>query len=801
MVVKSLRNLFTQQSKELKPYIQVVNKINQLEKEISVLSDEELKCKTSYFKEVLLTGTPLNELKAEAFAVVREASKRVLGMRHYDVQLIGGLVLLEGNIAEMQTGEGKTLVATLPSYLRALEEKGVHVVTANEYLASRDFEQMGKVYEFLGLSVGLNISSLDEETKKQSYLADVTYGTGSEFGFDYLRDNMVYEKEHKIQRPFHYAIIDEIDSVLIDEARTPLIIANKSNFGAELFQITSSLVSVFQSDVDYEYISETKQLYLSDEGSYKIEEAFGIENLYDSEHQELLHHVMQSLKAKVIMKKDVDYIIRDGEIKLVDQFTGRIMDGRTFSDGLHQAIEAKENILITEENVSQASITIQNYFRMYNILCGMTGSATPAKKEFFETYQMSVLTIPTNRPLIRDDFDDIVYAAEADKHKKIIQEVKEIHSTQRPILIGTTSIEQSEKLSEELRKNGIKHRVLNAKTVEDEAKMIATAGQRNGITIATNMAGRGTDIMLGEGVKELGGLYIIGTQRHESFRIDMQLRGRSGRQGDPGSSKFIISLEDDLFVNYDEEEMEKFLKRVKTNSEGLVLTPNPHKFVKSVQETVESNHESSRRHILKLDTVINQQGEVIYELRNRLLNLALENVIQEFTEYLKKSVQTKLNHYLVEENYISTEKSRNLHTELSTLLLDLPSVSKLEEIDKSELQKMIDPYIVESIERISNFQASEELAIKLRQYMLQSIDRNWINHLEIITLIKDGILLRGYAQEDPYRMFEQEALNEFENLMVEIQMQISTSFIEFIKSINISNEDIQREESEYDEHI
>jgi preprotein translocase subunit SecA len=792
MVVKSLRNLFTHQSKDLKPYITMVNKINELEQELSNLTDDELKQKTASFKEKLNTGTTVDQIKIEAFAVVREAARRVLGMRHYDVQLLGGLILSDGNIAEMQTGEGKTLVATLPSYLRALEGKGVHIVTSNEYLASRDFEQMGKVHEFLGLSVGLNISTLDEDVKRKAYQADITYGTGSEFGFDYLRDNMVYEAAKKIQGPFHYAIIDEVDSVLIDEARTPLIIANKSNFGAELFEITAAIADQFRPDMEYEYFPDTKQIYLLDEGAFKVEKAFGIDNLYDAEHQELLHHVMQSLKAKVIMKKDVDYIIHDGEIKLVDQFTGRIMDGRTFSEGLHQAIEAKEQLLITEENVSQASITIQNYFRMYKMLCGMTGSATPAKTEFLETYQMTVHTIPTNKPLIREDLEDLVYVSEKDKTGKIIEEVKDIHAIGRPLLIGTTSIEQSEILSKELTNEGIIHKVLNAKTVEDEAKMIATAGQMNEITIATNMAGRGTDIMLGEGVKELGGLYILGSQRHESFRIDMQLRGRSGRQGDPGSSKFIISLEDALFTHYDPEEIEKFLKKLKTNDEGLIISPNPHKFVKTVQETVEASHESARKHILKLDTVINQQGTVIYQLRNKLLKLKDEDIFDEFSEYLKKTVEMAVSNYSSYE-FLTTEQTSLLHSELGTLLLDSPPFHIIEDSEGRERPNLIDPYLTGTIHQLASLDTTEDFHMQLRRFMLQSIDRNWIKHLEAMTYIKDGILLRSYAQEDPYRLFEREALIAFENLIKEIHVQISRSFIDFIKSTGLTAQDHSNE--------
>ena len=782
-MLTKVKMMLSDSTREIKRLSKLSDAVNSWEKEIQKLSDDELRQKTAMFMEDIKQGKSLEDIKIEAFSVVREAAKRVLGLRHYDVQLIGGFVLHEGSIAEMQTGEGKTLVSTLPSYLHALEGKGVHIITANEYLAKRDFEQMGRVHEFLGLKVGLNISQMSPEEKKEAYSAHITYGTGNEFGFDYLRDNMVYDINQKVQRKLHYAIVDEIDSILIDEARTPLIIANKSSLGAELFYITADLMKSFKPDAEYEFYPETKQIYLKDEGAYMIEAAFGIDNLYDAEHQDLLHNVMQSLRAYVVMKKDVDYIVKDGKIILIDKFTGRIMEGRTFSEGLHQALEAKEGLEVTEENETQATITIQNYFRMYGSLAGMTGSATPSKQEFSETYNLKVVTIPTNKPIQRSDEDDLIFKDYQSKINRIIKEVITLHELGRPILIGTTSIEQSEKLSDQLKKHSIKHHILNAKTEEDEARIISLAGQKGQVMIATNMAGRGTDILLGEGVKELGGLHIIGTERHESMRIDMQLRGRSGRQGDPGSSQFIVSLEDDLFINYDPDEMEKYLKKIKTNEAGLILSPDPNKFVRRVQETVEHSHHSSRSHLLKLDDVIDRQSKVIYSMRDRLLKAEASETFPEVTSYIKKYLLQIIDKYCIEDIVSGEWNLNGLLEELSFVFIQFNiGLHDLQDIEKEEITDLVMKEYVELENQILSLQEEEELGRQLQRFMLQLIDANWIQHLEVMTIIKDGIHLRGYGQEDPYRLLENEALAEFNRLMFEIESGISLRFIEYLKS-------------------
>ncbi|QOR66293.1 accessory Sec system translocase SecA2 [Cytobacillus suaedae] len=791
-MLSMMKRIFDEGSREVHKLTKHVDKINALEEEISRLSDEDLKSSTAHFKQKLQEGKTLDDIKEVAFAVVREAAKRVLNQRHYDVQLIGGLVLHNGDIAEMQTGEGKTLVATLPSYLHALEGKGVHIITANEYLAKRDFETMGKIHNFLGLTVGLTISQLSHDEKKQAYNADITYGTGTEFGFDYLRDNMVHNLEEKVQRPLHFAIVDEIDSILIDEARTPLIIANKSALSTELFYVTAEIVKSFEKDVEYEFFPETKQIVLAEAGAKAVENAFGIENLYDAEHRELLHHLMQSLRASVVMRKDVDYIVRGNDIVLVDQFTGRIMEGRTFSEGLHQALEAKEGVIVKEENDTQATITVQNYFRMYTTLCGMTGSATPAKREFLDTYGNTVVSIPTNKPRIRIDMQDIVYKKKDDKIKRIVEEVAKHHSNQRPVLIGTTSIEQSENLSAYLTKANIKHQILNAKTVEDEAKLIATAGQKGQVMLATNMAGRGTDILLGEGVAELGGLHIIGTEKHESARIDMQLRGRGGRQGDPGSTQFIISLEDDLFNAYDTEELDRWKKKLKTNTDGLVISPDPVKFVKKVQETVEGAHFSARSHLLKLDDVVDDQRKIVYKKRNGLL--AKQNVMSDILESIRNHSQQLIKKYCIEEDVLIEEWNiAGLYEELSLIYNNLGfTQADITDVEKEVIEK----YVSEAYENYRNELVSLEkdfdFQSQVKSMMLQELDSKWVQHIDIMTNLKEGISMRSYGQEDPYRLYEFDAFEEFIYLLRNLDATISRQFLAYVKNHEIQMQ--QREE-------
>ena len=766
--MKSLvKRIFNEDSGELKRLYKHVEAINELDHQFSIMSDDELQEYTTLLKEKVAAGTSVNDLKEEAFALVREAASRVLGLKHYDVQLIGGLVLLDGGIAQMRTGEGKTLVATLPSYLKALEGKGVHVVTANEYLARRDLEQMGQVFQFLGLSVGLNISQMKPDEKKTAYEADITYGTGTEFGFDYLRDNMVSAWDQKVQRPLHYAIVDEIDSILIDEARTPLIIAGKSDVATELFYITSEIVRDLEAGEHYEYFPETKEITLKEQGALLFEHAFDIENLYDVEHQPLYHNILQSLKAHYVMRKDVDYIVKEDDILLVDPFTGRIMDGRTFSDGLHQALEAKEGVSVKEENLTQATVTVQNYFRMYETLSGMTGSATPSKQEFYETYNLKVIVIPTNKPNARDDKETLVYVDYDSKVKRIIEEVSKIHQTGRPILIGTTSIKQSEKLSTYLNKANIKHTILNAKTEKDEADIISKAGQKGQVMLATNMAGRGTDIHLGKTVSELGGLHIIGTEMHESERIDMQLQGRAGRQGDPGSTQFIISLEDDIFHYYDRDLLEKWNKKMKTDENGLVTAPNPLKFAEKVQGMVEGSHFAARKHLLKLDDVVDQQRKIIYKKRDELLSQSQFNEL--IMESLHHQIGSLINQYCSDDIVIEEWPVQQLYEELVIIFEDLPFMAEdLRGLSKKEIEMRISELVQSVDQNLTVLADHQEFQQQMKHRILNIVDRLWIIHMDIMSQLKEGISIRGYGQADPYRLYEGDAYHEFEHLLAEV---------------------------------
>ncbi|MGE7121280.1 accessory Sec system translocase SecA2 [Peribacillus sp. NPDC046944] len=788
-MLTGMKKIFNESSKDLKRIYKLVDNVNQLEGKFEKYTDHELRGMKDTFRSLLASGKTLMDIQAEAFAVVREASKRVLGLRHYDVQLVGGFVLNEGAIAQMNTGEGKTLVATLPSYLHALEGKGVHIITANEYLASRDKDLMGQVHEFLGLTVGLNISQMAPSAKQEAYAADITYGTGTEFGFDYLRDNMVFRKEEKVQKGHRFAIVDEIDSILIDEARTPLIIAGKSSDGTELFHITAQIMKSFKEDEDFEVANESRATFLTDQGASKIEKAFGVNNLYDIEHQELLHNVTQALKAHAIMKLDVDYIVKDGQISLIDKFTGRVMEGRSFSEGLHQAIEAKEGLEISEENETQATITIQNYFRLYHSLSGMTGSAMPSKKEFWETYQLPVIEIPTNKPIQRQDKPDLIFKDEVSKIKKIVSEVTRIHKEGRPILIGTTSIEQSETLSIHLKKEKIQHQILNAKTEKGEAEIIAKAGQKGQVMLATNMAGRGTDILLDEDVKELGGLHIIGTERHESNRIDMQLRGRSGRQGDPGSTQFIISLEDDLFVYYEEEEIERYVKKVKTDETGLVVSPAPEKFVKMVQETIEQTHQSSRNHLLKLEHALNEQSKIIYSMRDRILDMETDQMFTILLEYIESYIRKRVTKYYPE--YMEEPNSKAFIEELSLVYLSLDwKEDDLQGLNRSEVEAKALTAFNEMEPMLLTLQEDAEWGSRLRAFMLKQIDTNWMSHLDEMNRVKEGIGLSGYGQQDPYMLFEKEALVQFEQLIGQIESGISVHFMEYVKSQRDQEEEL-----------
>ncbi|MRX72162.1 accessory Sec system translocase SecA2 [Bacillus lacus] len=748
---------------EIKKLYKIVDAINNLEPRFSELSDEQLQEKTAELKAAVKEGKSLKDIRTEAFALVREASKRTTGLRHYDVQLIGGLVLSDLNIAQMQTGEGKTLVSSLPSFLFALEGKGVHVITSNEYLAKRDYELIGQIHRFLGLEVGLNLSKMETSEKQLAYSKDITYGTGNEFGFDYLRDNMVMSESEKVQRGQAYSIIDEIDSILIDEARTPLIIANKSDVSIELFHITSMLVKSFQPDKEVEVQLSFRQVHLTEEGIESIQKVFGIDNIYSSEHSVLMHYINQSLQAQFILRKDVDYIVREGKIELVDAFTGRIMEGRNLSYGLHQALEAKEGVKINEENLTQASVTVQNYFRMYKGLSGMTGSALPAQKEFMDIYNLDVIEIPTNRPKLREDFPDAIYSTLERKDIRILAEVKKYHETGRPILIGTTSIHQSERISALLKKNGIPHELLNAKTEEQEARTISMAGQKGQITIATNMAGRGTDILLGEDVAKLGGLHILGTERHESLRIDMQLRGRAGRQGDPGSSQFIVSLEDDLLHQYDVEDLEKWTKKMKSNEKGEILSPDPQKFINKVQESIENQHFSGRVHLLKLEDVLNQQRKTVYEMRNSiLLSKTLTDTV--LTTY-NTVYQDILDTYLPDEVNMEDWEFDRLHAELSNILPLSLAFEELSYKERYQIEALVSPDLQSYKQDIAMKLQQEQAVYETRQHLLNQLDLAWVEHLDIMEELKDGIHLRSYAQEDPYRLFQMEGYKAFQETL------------------------------------
>ncbi|PDZ04082.1 accessory Sec system translocase SecA2 [Bacillus cereus] len=750
------------QKRKLKKYEQLVQDINNLEEKLSDLSDEDLRHKTITFKNMLNDGKTVDDIKVEAFAVVREAAKRVLGLRHYDVQLIGGLVLLEGNIAEMPTGEGKTLVSSLPTYVRALEGKGVHVITVNDYLAKRDKELIGQVHEFLGLKVGLNIPQIDPSEKKLAYEADITYGIGTEFGFDYLRDNMAASKNEQVQRPYHFAIIDEIDSVLIDEAKTPLIIAGKKSSSSDLHHLCAKVIKSFQDTLHYTYDAETKSASFTEDGITKTEDLFDIDNLYDLEHQTLYHYMIQSLRAHVAFQCDVDYIVHDEKILLVDIFTGRVMDGRSLSDGLHQALEAKEGLEVTEENQTQASITIQNFFRMYPALSGMTGTAKTEEKEFNRVYNMEVMPIPTNRPIIREDKNDVVYVTADAKYKAVREDVLKHNKQGRPILIGTMSILQSETVARYLDEAHITYQLLNAKSAEQEADLIATAGQKGQITIATNMAGRGTDILLGEGVHEIGGLHVIGTERHESRRVDNQLKGRAGRQGDPGSSQFFLSLEDEMLKRFAQEEVEKLNKSLKTDETGLILTSKVHDFVNRTQLICEGSHFSMREYNLKLDDVINDQRNVIYKLRNNLLQEDT-NMIELIIPMIDHAVEAISKQYLLEgmlpEEWDFARLTENINEILP--VTNMPSLSANNVHSPEDLQSVLKETLSLYKERVNELNSHTDLQQSLRYVALHFLDQNWVNHLDAMTHLKEGIGLRQYQQEDPTRLYQKEGLDIF----------------------------------------
>jgi preprotein translocase subunit SecA len=771
-MITYIKNLVGNSDQKLvKKYNKEVEIINQFEERIQRLTDEQLREKTAEFKQLLHDGRSVRDIRTEAFAVVREASKRVLGLRHFDVQLIGGIVLSEGNIAEMPTGEGKTLVASLSSYLRALEGKGVHVITVNEYLAQRDKNLIGRIHEFLGLSVGINLPTLSPEEKQKAYAADITYGVGTEFGFDYLRDNMVYGKGQRVRRPGHYALIDEVDSVLIDEAKTPLIIAGKTGVSSNLSYLCARIIKSFVQDIHYIFDIETKTVNFTDEGIIKIEQGFNIDNLYELEHQTLYHYIIQALRARMMFKRDVDYIVKEGKVLLIDMFTGRPMEGRTLGNGLHQAIEAKEGLEVTEENKTQASITIQNFFRMYPLIGGMTGTAKTEAKEFEQLYGMSVVPIPTNKPVIRVDKQDRIFRTIHDKYGEVAEKVEDIHQTGQPVLIGTTSILQSESLSEYLIERGLQHEVLNAKSVEQEVKLISLAGQKGMITVATNMAGRGTDIMLGEGVKELGGLYVIGTERHESRRIDNQLKGRSGRQGDPGTSEFYISLEDEMFQRYAKDDLDKLISEVKPMENGEIVNKKAHQFVDMVQRICEGSNYSIREYNLKLDDVLNIQRNTVYQLRDNLLES--EEVFPILSSMVTSYVMEELDRCCPEDEHEDTWNKAELEDAL-TKALPFSKWNLIENVyAKKEIKPLIQNELGTYLEMVNEAIASETFTNSVKNFLLKATDIHWLQHIDAMERLKEGIGLRSFSQEDPMRQYSREGLEMFSQMYFELERNVS----------------------------
>ena len=755
--------------RELKKLNPIVDAVAELEPKMESMSDDELAGMTPVLKSRLEKGETLEDLLPEAFAVVREVSRRTLAMRHFDVQILGGIVLHHGNIAEMKTGEGKTLVATLPLYLNALEGRGAHVVTVNDYLARRDAEWMGKIYNFLGLSVGTIVHGMDEESRKKAYNCDITYGTNNEFGFDYLRDNMKFSREALVQRELRYAIVDEVDSILIDEARTPLIISGPAEKSTDLYYKVDTIVPHLSLDTHYSVDEKARSVALTEEGVARVEELLGIENLYDSRNIDVLHHVNQALKAYALFTRDVDYIVKDGEVIIVDEFTGRLMPGRRYSEGLHQALEAKENVTIANENQTLASITFQNFFRLYDKLSGMTGTADTEAEEFKSIYKLDVVVIPTNEEMIREDYPDAVYMTKKEKYDAAINEIVELNKAGQPVLVGTVSIDVSEHLSRLLKKRGIKHEVLNAKNHEAEAEIIAKAGQKGAVTISTNMAGRGTDIVLGEGVVDLGGLHILGTERHESRRIDNQLRGRSGRQGDPGSSRFYLSLEDDLLRIFGGERISGVMNKLGL-SEG---EPIEHKMIsraiENAQRKVEGHNFQIRKQLLDFDNVMNQQREVVYRQRQEALNN--EDLRETILDMIREKAEEVVESY-ADENKPPDEWDTKAFADAIFSQFNM-KIDIEELLEKGTSLEALSDALADAAIR---YYGEKEAIIppsdmrRLERYvMLQTVDSFWKDHLLQMDHLKEGIGLRGYAQQDPIMVYKKEAFGMFQEMISRIK--------------------------------
>ncbi|MDY0292337.1 MAG: preprotein translocase subunit SecA [Desulfuromonadaceae bacterium] len=814
----------TKNERELKRMQFMVDKINSLEEQVKELDDTALQRKTAEFRQRLEQGETLDDLLPEAFAVVREAAWRVLEMRHFDVQLVGGMVLHQGKIAEMKTGEGKTLVATLATYLNALSGKGVHVVTVNDYLAKRDSEWMGRLYNFLGLSVGCIVHGISDEERKNAYQCDITYGTNNEFGFDYLRDNMKFDLDEYVQRDLNFAIVDEVDSILIDEARTPLIISGPSDVSSDLYTQANNVIprltrgeiiehrnagKVGQTEKeftgDYTVDEKAKSAALTENGVAKVEKILGVDNLYDPRHIELLHHVNQALKAHALFKKEVDYVVKDGEVCIVDEFTGRLMPGRRWSDGLHQAVEAKEGVTVEKENQTLATITFQNYFRMYDKLAGMTGTADTEAQEFSEIYKLDVVVIPTNRPSKRHDFADLIYKTEAEKFNAVIEDIVECHTRRQPVLVGTISIENSERLSEKLKKRGVKHNVLNAKHHAMEAEIVAQAGRAGAVTIATNMAGRGTDIVLGgnaemmaetatgasgdperfaelleqftaqcnserEEVLESGGLYILGTERHESRRIDNQLRGRAGRQGDPGASRFYLSLEDDLLRIFGSQRVSYVMEKLKIPENEPIEHGIISRAIENAQKKVEGQNFEVRKHLIEYDDVMNRQREVIYTQRREVLGG--EDIRETWNAMIEEMVEDIVATFCPEKTPMQDWNLSSLADDFHSQFHFWPQLPGEEDrTTQAELEQSLKREVFKRLE-----EREEELTTKVFEYLmkvllLQVIDNKWKDHLLSIDHLKEGIGLRGYGQKNPKQEYKREAYNLFIEVMGRIRQE------------------------------
>ncbi|MDI6736278.1 MAG: preprotein translocase subunit SecA [bacterium] len=775
MIGTILKKVFgTKRERDLRRFTPLVEEINALEPEISKLSDAQLRAKTDEFKKRFADGETLEDILFEAFAVVREVGKRTLNMRHFDVQLMGGIALHEGKIAEMKTGEGKTLVATLPTYLNALTGKGVHIVTVNDYLANRDREWMGPIYEFLGLSVGVIQHDLTPPQRQQAYACDITYGTNNEFGFDYLRDNMVVHKTLKVQRGHNFAIVDEVDSILVDEARTPLIISGPAEESTDKYYLVDKIIPYLRKEKDYQVDEKLRTASLTEEGVGKAEKLLKVKNLYDPRNMDLAHHVVQALKAHTLFKRDVEYMCKEGEVVIVDEFTGRLMPGRRYSEGLHQALEAKEGLRVREENQTLATITFQNYFRMYNKLAGMTGTADTEAEEFDKIYKLDVIVIPANRLLIRHEYPDVIYKGEKDKFKAVIEEIVELYKKGRPVLVGTISVEKSERLSALLKKEAIPHQVLNAKYHEMEAQIIAQAGRKRAITIATNMAGRGTDIVLGgnpptskehDEVVELGGLHILGTERHESRRIDNQLRGRAGRQGDPGSSKFYLSLEDDLMRIFGSEKIQVIMEKLGLEDDQVIEHPWINKAIERAQKQVEGHNFDIRKRLLEYDDVMNQQRSIIYQERDRILNEEdisehIQEIIEEVTDEI---LHTSAGEKIHPDDWDKEALKNRLHQNFG-IIFDFSDVQNFD-----DLEEMAIAGIKEVYKKREDLIGKEQMNQLQRSVMIHVLDNHWKDHLHNMDYLREGINLRAYGQKDPLIEYRHESYRMFDVLVAKVK--------------------------------